>query len=104
MWFKKSFKSTHNSVSYQLQKKIAKYIVEDAEGTKYSLKRVGAFDYYEGYYAQNYQYLLWWMGNEPKDNNDILYTIYEDINRYERSEDAEVIFEEYDVLITREKS
>jgi len=141
-WFKEKFERTSNSVTYDIQKSISKSIINDAKDEIYSIKRVGAFDYYEGYFAQNYQYLLWWMGNEPKENSDILsqdkrkprvtpvdeatansprnsaykasqrttghargylYTIYEDIGRYKASDDEKVVFDKYDVIVTKEE-
>lgn len=66
-------------VPYFLQQSIAKRIVVEAQGQKFHLKRVGEFDYYEGNYAQNYQYLLWLYGDEPTTdpNTPLLFTIYE---------------------------
>lgn len=64
-------------VNYLTQKEIAKKIIDDAKGQKFSLNRVGDFDYYENNFIYNYQYLLWWMGNEPVEDSDIIYTIYE---------------------------
>src|SRR3990167_8629485 len=65
-------------VSYQTQLDIAKVISNNAQGKSFTLERVGVNDQFEGDYAQNYQYLLWWLGNEPK--KDIMsptYTICE---------------------------
>jgi hypothetical protein len=67
-------------VPYKLQLKIVRDIITDARGRKFSLKRIGSFDYFEGDYAQNYQYLLWWLGNEPVEDAALIYTIYENDN------------------------
>jgi hypothetical protein len=65
-------------VPYSLQKEVAKTIVKDAQGKPYNLSRVGPYDYFEGNYAQNYQYLAWWFGNEPvEEKTKLRYTIYE---------------------------
>lgn len=75
--------------SLKLQKDITEFIINDSKGKPFSLKRIGPFDYYEGNHAHNYQYLLWYYGNEPvivgssviKDNiqPEIKYTISENI-------------------------
>jgi N-acetylglucosaminyl-diphospho-decaprenol L-rhamnosyltransferase len=72
---------------YERRIKVASYIVKDAKGQPFVLKRVGVNDQYEGNFAQDYQYLMWWMGNEPVVVGDetvrggvyptISYTIYE---------------------------
>lgn len=69
------------AVPFNLQLLAAKTIIKDAKGNKFSLSRVGPFDYFEGNYAQNYQYLLWWLGNEPVDGSNLEYTIYEDVKK-----------------------
>lgn len=69
-------------VPYRLQLALAERIIGDAKGEPFNLKRVGHFDYYEDYFAQNYGYLLWWMGNEPKYYpTQLTYTIFEDEER-----------------------
>jgi len=100
-WFGKKYKFENNKISYGLQLKISGSIITDASGQPFYLKRVGAFDYYDEHFAQNYQYLLWWMGNEPNKNSNILYTIYEDKCRYEQKENTEIIFNEYNILVTK---
>jgi hypothetical protein len=64
------------------QKEIIKTIVDDARGKNFELKRVGEFDYYQGQYAQNYQYLAWWLGNQPEEGTRLRYTIYEQTERF----------------------
>lgn len=66
-----------NTVSYQTQQQVVQYIVQDANGRDFQLRRVGIDDQFEEDYAQNYQYLLWWYGNEPVQNSSLIYTIYE---------------------------
>ncbi len=70
--------SDSGRVPYRLQLKAANTIIEDSQGEKITLLRVGYDDHFEGQYAQNYHYLLWWLGNEPVENGDLIYTIYED--------------------------
>jgi 4-amino-4-deoxy-L-arabinose transferase-like glycosyltransferase len=64
------------------QKEIIKKIVDDAQGKNFELRRVGEFDYYQGQYAQNYQYLAWWLGNQPVEGAKLRYTIYEQTERF----------------------
>lgn len=65
-------------VPYSLQKEVASYIVNDARENNFSIKRVGPYDYFSENYSQSYRYLMWLMGNEPKEDSIITYTIYED--------------------------
>ncbi len=64
-------------VPYSMQLTAVDTIIDDAKGKPFSLSRSGPFDYFEGNYAQNYRYLLWWKGNEPVANATLKYTIYE---------------------------
>ena len=57
------FRSHENP--YELKYKVSEKIIIDAKGHKYELIRIGENDQFEGNFAQDYQYLLWWMGNEP---------------------------------------
>ncbi len=68
-------------VPYKLQRKIAEYIVSDVKSEKFTLRRVGPYDYFSEEYSQNYRYLLWLLGNEPVEKAKITYTIYEDVLR-----------------------
>ena len=70
------------NVMYKEQKNIAKYIILQAGGTPFSLARIGVNDQFEGDYAQNYVYLLWLYGNEPKHNAKMKFTIYEDASKF----------------------
>lgn len=67
----------NKEVPYELQLEAAGVIAKDADGRKFSLKRVGQYDYFEKNYSQNYIYLLNLDGNEPVDNSRIIYTIWE---------------------------
>lgn len=71
----------NKSSLYLKQNEISKSIVTQAKGNKFNLVRVGEFDYYHGYYAQNYAYLMWFYGNGPSYEDQVLkYTIYEEGN------------------------
>ncbi|OGM56938.1 hypothetical protein A3E46_01225 [Candidatus Woesebacteria bacterium RIFCSPHIGHO2_12_FULL_46_16] len=72
---------TPDFVPYKLQKEIARYIISDAKGEKFTLRRVGPWDYFSEEYSQNYRYLLWNLGNEPINGASLSYTIYDDILR-----------------------
>ncbi len=52
-------------VPYQLQQEITAVVIRDTADQPYNLSRIGSDDQFEGNYAQNYQYLLWWFGQEP---------------------------------------
>lgn len=69
------------NISYQTQEKITRLIIRDAHGQRFSLQRIGPLDYYEGESKENYEYLLWWLGNRPVKNTLLTYIIVEDINR-----------------------
>lgn len=91
---------------FQFQKKIVGVIIKDTKEEKFNLKRVGEFDYYAGTYAQNYQYLLWWLGNEPAEQKTKLrYTIYEHLTRLpEDIEKRGEVFQVGRVLILKEEA
>lgn len=75
----KSFVSPKNFdlIPFKSQVEVSKAIVNDARSRRFSLIRVGPYDYFEKDYAQNYIYLMWLFGNMPVDNSEIVYTIYE---------------------------
>ena len=95
-------------VTYDEQVKISEAIVNDAEGKTFTLRRVGGGDEFEGDFAQNYQYLMWRMGNEPvsvglsvvgEDLGEVAYTIYEYPD--DKLETAELAYESENVKIVR---
>lgn len=67
-------------IPYQTQEKITKTIINDAKGRKFSLSRQGPFDNYTEQFKQNYEYILWWLGNRPLKNAKLNYMIVENIN------------------------
>ena len=68
-------------IPFQLQEKVSELIIKDAEGKKFSLKRVGEWDEFKEDFAQNYIYLLWLKGNQPISEASLIYTIYEDTQK-----------------------
>jgi len=90
-------------VPYSLQLKSTRSIIADANWEDFSFSRVGPFDYYEGDYAQNYRYLMWWLGNEPIENANEHYIIYEGKDYFPDNKDEKTIFESDDILVTREE-
>ncbi|KXK11093.1 MAG: hypothetical protein UZ22_OP11002000475 [Microgenomates bacterium OLB23] len=67
-------------VPFKTQETVARNIVRDAQGRPFELHRVGPGDHFEGDFAQNYHYLLWYFGNEPVTAAPLKYTIYETKN------------------------
>ena len=95
--------------AYDKRLQVATRIVEDSKGQPFSLKRVGINDQYEGNFAQDYQYLMWWIGNEPVIVGDQVirsqiqpkfeYTI----NEEEKDENQDILYEDLGVFITRKE-
>ena len=79
-------------------------IIADANWTDYSLSRIGPFDYYEGDYAQNYKYLLWWFGNEPVENAGVHYIIYEGNEYFPDNAEDTIIYKSDDILVIKEQT
>jgi hypothetical protein len=73
--------SQNGRVPFKLQLNLAQTIIYSAAGRSYSLARVGKDDNFSVFFAQNYHYLLWWLGNEPKSGQNLLYTFIEDQDR-----------------------
>jgi hypothetical protein len=74
-----------------LQEKVASFIVSDAQGKKFTLARVGPYDYFEADFALNYHYLLWRLGNEPVSDANLTYTIYEDVSALPKGAKGQMI-------------
>lgn len=101
-WFSNKYQYKNGVVSYPLQKLITQEIINNANGGKYTLKREGPFDYYGGYFAQNYQYLLWLKGNEPVENSKVVYTIYE--GEKNKPNKNEIIYSASNIYVTKTKN
>lgn len=89
-------------VPYSLQDEITNTILKDAKAKRFTLNRAGIYDYFEGDYAQNYQYLLWLKGNEPVNNAKLVYTIYEKYKVNETRSKPDIIGNYNDVSIVKE--
>ncbi len=70
-------KTATNFISYDEELRICKSIIKDAAGKKYTLSRRGPFDNYQDQFKENYEYLLWWLGNRPVENAKLNYSIVE---------------------------
>ena len=75
-----------DTVPFSQQEKIARAIVQSADGKPFALKRTGPDDQFEGDFAQNYRYLLWYYGNEPVEKAETTFHIFEDTQRNVRFE------------------
>ena len=85
-----TFSINPSFVSIELQKQVSDYIVRDSKGLNYSLIRVGPNDQFEEYYSQNYKYLLWLNGNEPIEETNSSYTIYENLESLSNTQKKQV--------------
>ncbi len=63
------------------QKQISQVIIDDAHNQPFALQRIGEFDHYQNYFQENYEYLLWWLGNRPLPTSSTQYVIVEDRSR-----------------------
>ncbi|MBI3397218.1 glycosyltransferase [Candidatus Woesebacteria bacterium] len=79
-------------IPYKIQNSVADFIVNDTRGKSFSLERKGPNDRFDKNYAQNYIYLLWLKGNEPKDGENLRYTIYEDKDKLPTNIFGEVFY------------
>jgi len=67
-------------VKYSTQMNTTLFILNNAGGKQFSIKRVGPYDFFPEQYSQNYKYLLLWKGGKLVDENVNLYTIIESEN------------------------
>lgn len=72
-------KVTQNiNVPYKLQLTVVRRIISDAGDKPFNLRRVGYSDQFDDFYEQNYDYLLWRGGDEPKKYSaELSYTLIE---------------------------
>ncbi len=89
------------TIPYPTQERIARTIIRDAGDKKYSLSRIGPFDNYANEFKENYEYLLWWLGNRPVEKSHLKYMIVEDKNRFQNTTAVKSIAEINGVLILR---
>ncbi len=64
-------------VSFDTQNAIVSFIVKDAGGKDFAIKRTGPFDYFPENYSQNYKYLILRQGGNLVDKSGNVYTIVE---------------------------
>lgn len=77
LYFCLTFQKDEKEPSYNLQVQVAKAIKKDAQGKSFSIARKGQFDYYEGNFADNYRYLLCWIGDKSQKDTETIYIIDE---------------------------
>lgn len=65
------------TIYYQMQLKAMETIIKDAQGRKFSISRIGTFDQYADEFRQNYEYLLWWLGNRPVSSSSLHFVVIE---------------------------
>lgn len=69
--------SSRGLVPFSAQESLAREIVRDTQKKRFTLERVGPNDHFEGDFAQNYKYLMWYFGNEPVEQATTHYVIIE---------------------------
>lgn len=84
-WFFKNRRGT-----YALQKSVAQKIILDANGEKFELARIGLFDEQMNQFADNYIFLLWYLGNKPVRGASLRYTIIENEQGFSSSNAKEL--------------
>lgn len=65
-------------VPFAIQNGVASFIVKNASGDNFSIKRSGPYDYFPENYSQNYKYLIIYKGGRLVDTSSNVYTIVED--------------------------
>lgn len=102
-YFKKTDElGTDFSVPYEMQRDVVKAIIKDSGRGKFLLGRVGPYDYYQDNFSQNYQYLLWYYGNEPLKDAKVGYIIYEGENNFP-AKIENIIFKKDGLLAQKKK-
>lgn len=97
----------NGAVPYNLKLAASKSVVKDSAGEPFKLNRVGNLDVHEGDFAQDYQYLMWWMGNEPVIVGDHLIDTTEPVYTYTILENpqkeflGDVVFDQGGLVIIR---
>ncbi|OGC91718.1 hypothetical protein A3D85_01550 [Candidatus Amesbacteria bacterium RIFCSPHIGHO2_02_FULL_47_9] len=87
-----------SGVQYPIQLSLSRAIITDARSRQFSLSRVGPFDVYAKNYAQNFEYLLWYLDNPPVPDSRLHYTIYE---AQSAPESSQVIFSHPGLAVVR---
>ncbi len=99
--FQKQSRDIFN-IPYKTQERVARFIIQDVGGKKFILSRIGPFDTYANQFKENYEYLLWWMGNKPVEKSNLEYIIVEDKNRLQKNIIIKSIAEIDGILILKE--
>ena len=73
----KTLDPTLDMIPYSNQVALTSFIVQDANGKSFSIRRVGPYDYFPEEYSQNYKYLVLYEGGKLVDNFPNVYTIVE---------------------------
>lgn len=77
-----AFDKPGDFVSYAKQMAVSDFIIMDAKGKSFSIKRIGQYDYFPENYSQNYKYLILWKGGNLVDNSKNTYTINDYTDAY----------------------
>lgn len=72
-----------DEVAYTVQNAAVSFILSQSSGRIFSIKRVGAYDYFPENYAQNYKYLALWKGGLLNDSSPNVFTVVEDSSKGE---------------------
>ncbi|MBI2028545.1 MAG: glycosyltransferase family 39 protein [Candidatus Levybacteria bacterium] len=78
-------KSLENQISYKTRLNISRKIVQQAQGKEYNLVGKGDGSQFRSF-TMNYEYLAWWLGNEPSQKNEKLKFIIDESNNKIRLE------------------
>lgn len=65
-------------VSYSTLNAASSFMVTNAKGQAFSIRRVGPYDYFPENYSQNYKYLVFWKGGKLVNDSSNIYTVIED--------------------------
>jgi len=79
-----NFQKPNDFVPLATQVRIADSIVKDANGSEFSIKRIGLYDYFPETYSQNYKYLILSRGGKLTDKSKNIYTINDFTNSYSK--------------------
>lgn len=72
-----AFDKPNDYVPFYKQEAIADFVIADAKGKSFLIKRTGPYDYFPEEYSQNYKYLILWKGGNLMENSGNVYTINE---------------------------
>lgn len=93
------FKAPDNYIDISMQRDVVDTILNNTNPDDYDLRRVGPYDQFEKQFAQNYLYLLELKGSKPIAGEDVLITIHEGNQVYNKRED--IIFSNNELIVTK---